>query len=150
MSIWNSTITQKPLVINIYLETTEPKLFYECHKIDSNRILIESWTLTLRWVIVWLVIRYWTHVCVCASHPLAHIPVDLPDLYKKFIGFFRSLHSLVRLLPSYSLYKRLKRYEKGIFMNYKLSTNQMASKDEVSLGKYAFIHTCMHYKRIYL
>ncbi|EIE85053.1 hypothetical protein RO3G_09763 [Rhizopus delemar RA 99-880] len=75
MSIWNSTITQKPLVINIYLETTEPKLFYECHKIDSNRILIESWTLTLR----------------------------------------------------------LKRYEKGIFMNYKLSTNQTASKDEVSL-----------------
>ncbi|KAG1454035.1 hypothetical protein G6F46_008765 [Rhizopus delemar] len=70
MSIWNSTITQKPLVINIYLETTEPKLFYECHKIDSNRILIESWTLTL-------------------SHPLAHIPVDLPDLIIKLKTSYR-------------------------------------------------------------
>ncbi|KAH8548020.1 autophagy-related protein 13-domain-containing protein [Umbelopsis sp. PMI_123] len=36
--------------------------------------------------------------------------VDLPNLYKRSIVFFRSLHSYVRLLPAYNLYRRLRKY----------------------------------------
>ncbi|KAI9289658.1 autophagy-related protein 13-domain-containing protein [Umbelopsis sp. AD052] len=56
-----------------------------------DKILLESWTLTL-------------------NHPIPDFSVDLPNLYKRSIVFFRSLHSYVRLLPAYNLYRRLRKY----------------------------------------
>ncbi|KAL9546546.1 hypothetical protein MBANPS3_006607 [Mucor bainieri] len=116
-----------PLVIDIYLETTEPDLLQEGDDVygwrkldlgiqqnDVQRILIESWTLSL-------------------NHPLPDYPVDLPNLYKRSIVFFRSLHSLVRVLPSYSLYQRLKLRTGEISLGYRLSTSHCNRKDEISL-----------------
>ncbi|KAK4512406.1 uncharacterized protein ATC70_003105 [Mucor velutinosus] len=116
-----------PLVIDIYLETTEPDLLQEGDDVygwrkldlgiqqnDVQRILVESWTLSL-------------------NHPLPDYPVDLPNLYKRSIVFFRSLHSLVRVLPSYSLYQRLKLHNGEISLGYRLSTNHFNRKDEISL-----------------
>ncbi|KAI9364804.1 autophagy-related protein 13-domain-containing protein [Pilaira anomala] len=107
-----------PLVIDIYLETTEPELLHEgdnvrgWHKLNLGvqRILIESWTL-------------------CLNHPLPEIVVDLPNLYKRSIVFFRSLHSLVRLLPSHNLYQKYGE----ISLGYRLSTLSLNHVDEVPL-----------------
>ncbi|CAO0801596.1 unnamed protein product [Mucor circinelloides] len=116
-----------PLVIDIYLETTEPDLLQEgddvhgwrkldlgIHQNDVQRILIESWTLSL-------------------NHPLPDYPVDLPNLYKRSIVFFRSLHSLVRILPSHSLYQRSRLHDGEISLGYRLSTTHYNRKDEISL-----------------
>ncbi|CEP11278.1 hypothetical protein [Parasitella parasitica] len=116
-----------PLVIDIYLETNEPELLQEgdnnrgWHKLDFGiqqndvqRILIESWTLSL-------------------NHPFPDYPVDLPNLYKKSIVFFRSLHSLVRILPGHSLFQRSRLRDGEFLLGYRLSTARSNRKDEVSL-----------------
>ncbi|GAA5801879.1 hypothetical protein HPULCUR_007336 [Helicostylum pulchrum] len=113
-----------PLIIDIYLETTEPDLLQEgdnvrgWHKLDLGvqRILIESWTLTLK-------------------RPLPQVTVDLPNLYKRSIIFFRSLHSLVRLLPSHNLYKRLSIHDGEISLGYRISTYPANHRDEVPLDQ---------------
>lgn len=69
------------------------------------------------------------------SHPLPDFPVDLPNLYKRSIVFFRSLHSLVRLLPSHNLNRRLKVHDGEISLGYRLSTNNSNQHDEVPIGK---------------
>ncbi|CAO3702646.1 unnamed protein product [Rhizopus stolonifer] len=104
----------KDLVINIYLETTLDS------KLVSDRILIESWSLKL------------DH-----SQPIPPDPVDF-DLYKKFISFFRSLHSLVRLLPSHDLYKRLKKHGNGTLMTYTLSKVLLSEPFRDSVNTYEF------------
>jgi hypothetical protein len=68
------------------------------------------------------------------SHPLPDYPVDLPNLYKRSIVFFRSLHSLVRVLPSHNLYQRLSLHDGEISLGYRLSTIKSNRKDEISLG----------------
>lgn len=112
-----------PLVIDIYLETTEPELLRQENKLNlvgvQRRILIESWALTL-------------------NHPLPDFPVDLPNLYKRSIVFFRSLHSLVRLLPSHNLYRRFCVHDNcgsEISLGYRLSTNGQTQPDEVPLDR---------------
>ncbi|GAA5815434.1 hypothetical protein MFLAVUS_008942 [Mucor flavus] len=113
-----------PLIIDIYLETTEPDLLQEgdnargWHKLDLGvqRILIESWTLTLK-------------------RPSPQVTVDLPNLYKRSIIFFRSLHSLVRLLPSHNLYKRLSIHDGEISLGYRISTYPANHRDEVPLDQ---------------
>ncbi|KAI8642244.1 autophagy-related protein 13-domain-containing protein [Parasitella parasitica] len=134
LKFWKSLIKYQqdaeepqPLVIDIYLETSEPQLLQEgddnrgWHRLDFGiqqndiqRILIESWTLSL-------------------NHPLPDYPVDLPNLYKRSIVFFRSLHSLVRILPSHSLFERLRLREGEISLGYRLSTTRSNRKDEISL-----------------
>ncbi|KAG2237806.1 hypothetical protein INT48_002107 [Thamnidium elegans] len=113
-----------PLIIDIYLETTEPDLLQEgdnvrgWHKLELGvqRILVESWTLILK-------------------RPLPQVTVDLPNLYKRSIIFFRSLHSLVRLLPSHNLYKRLSIHDGEISLGYRISTYPAKHRDEVPLDE---------------
>lgn len=59
------------------------------------------------------------------------------DLDKRVVLLFRVLHSLVRLLPSHNLHKRLKRNgNKNAFISYKLLVDQhMTRKDDIFLGK---------------
>ncbi|KAI7895560.1 autophagy-related protein 13-domain-containing protein [Mucor mucedo] len=113
-----------PLVIDIYIETSEPELLQEgedgrgWHKLNLGVqcILIESWTLKL-------------------THPLPEVAVDLPNLYKKSIVFFRSLHSLVRLLPGHKLYQRLNGQHGEIDLRYRLSTHAINRPDEIPLDR---------------
>lgn len=113
-----------PLIIDIYLETTEPELLQEGDdargwnklNLGVQRILIESWTLSL-------------------NHPLPDFPVDLPNLYKRSIVFFRSLHSLVRLLPSHNLNRRLKVHDGEISLGYRLSAMNSNQYDEVPIDR---------------
>ena len=61
--------------------------------------------------------------------------VDLPNLYKKSIIFFRSLHSFVRLLPAHQLRDRLKGSDSGITLGYRLRKNNVQRFDEISYGE---------------
>lgn len=60
--------------------------------------------------------------------------MDLPNLYKKSIVFFRSLHSLVRLLPGHKLYQRFHGKQSEIDLRYRLSTHTIHRPDEIPLG----------------
>lgn len=73
------------------------------------------------------------------SHPLPDFPVDLPNLYKRSIIFFRALYSFVRLLPGHELHRRLSKYGQqlnGLSLGHRLSSNISIDQSEVSLGKY--------------
>lgn len=60
--------------------------------------------------------------------------MDLPNLYKKSIVFFRSLHSLVRLLPAFQLQDRLKGSDCGMTLGYRLRKNHVQRFDEIPYG----------------
>jgi hypothetical protein len=81
-----------------------------------------------------VVLLYRFHFNFYFSHPLPNYPVDLPSLYKRSIVFFRSLHSLVRLLPSHRLHQKLKGRESDLSLGYRLSTSRTSPNDEVPLG----------------
>ncbi|KAI8365636.1 autophagy-related protein 13-domain-containing protein [Choanephora cucurbitarum] len=50
--------------------------------------------------------------------------VDLPNLYKRSIVFFRSLHSLSRLLPGYDLYRQISESkDTPLSIGYRLSSS---------------------------
>ncbi|KAL0140256.1 autophagy-related protein 13-domain-containing protein [Mucor lusitanicus] len=112
-----------PMILDIYLDTSklshnqslvvaDDNLRWGCVELRTaeahhvDRILIESWELTLK-------------------HPFPEYAVDLPNLYKRSIVFFRSLHSLTRLLPSYDLYRKLHKSSdaaNSLSIGYRLST----------------------------
>lgn len=75
---------------------------------------------------------------VSIRHPFPEHAVDLPSLYKRSIVFFRSLHSLARLLPTYDLYRKLYKISdpsSPLSIGYRLSTASSQQKDtEISLG----------------
>ncbi|KAI8381591.1 autophagy-related protein 13-domain-containing protein [Radiomyces spectabilis] len=126
-----------PMMIDIYLDVSELKPNQALIVIDDNlrrnrvelgknqinntqsveRILIETWELSLR-------------------HPLPTFAVDLPNLYKRSIIFFRSLHSLVRLLPTYNLRRRLRKFNDyaGFSIGYRLASAPVRRNDEISLN----------------
>lgn len=81
-----------------------------------DRILLETWILTL-------------------NHPIPDYPVDLPNLYKRSIVFFRSLHSYVRLLPAYDLYRRLRKYGNisQLRLGYRMLSVDAQQNDEIGL-----------------
>ncbi|KAI9268195.1 autophagy-related protein 13-domain-containing protein [Phascolomyces articulosus] len=100
-----SPITQPPpLIIEIYLDITnipagkELALKHGWKLIDinlgassnkkKNRILLENWILSL-------------------NHPLPTQPLDLGNVYKRSILFFRTLYAFTRLLPSYQTYQHI-------------------------------------------
>ena len=62
--------------------------------------------------------------------------MDLPNLYKRSIVFFRSLYSFVRLLPAYGLHRRLRNYgqSNGLSLNYRLTPSPTYRNDEIPLG----------------
>ncbi|KAI8997470.1 autophagy-related protein 13-domain-containing protein [Pilobolus umbonatus] len=119
LNFWKSLVYRQrdepmpPLIIDIYMDDT-PELCKEgsCvygwtdSSIQANKhkkIILESWILTL-------------------NHPMPDASFDLPSLYKKAILFFRTLHSLIRLLPSHELYRRMKEYDDAS-LGYILSTH---------------------------
>lgn len=72
------------------------------------------------------------------SHPLPDFPVDLPNLYKRSIIFFRALYSFVRLLPGHELHRRLSKYGQQLnelSLGHRLSSTIITDKSELSLGK---------------
>ncbi|CAO3642403.1 unnamed protein product [Mucor fragilis] len=113
-----------PMILDIYLDTSklshnqslvvaDDNLRWGCVELKTadahhiDRILVESWELTLK-------------------HPFPEHAVDLPNLYKRSIVFFRSLHSLTRLLPSYDLYRKLHKSNDAahpLSIGYRLSTS---------------------------
>ncbi|KAI8075403.1 autophagy-related protein 13-domain-containing protein [Gilbertella persicaria] len=122
-----------PMILDIYLDTS--KLSFnqslivaddnlrwgriELNKADTHidKILIESWELSLK-------------------HPLPDFSVDLPNLYKRSIVFFRSLHSLTRILPSYDLYRQIRKSsDTALSIGYRLSSSaSTVYPEEISLG----------------
>ncbi|KAI9263756.1 autophagy-related protein 13-domain-containing protein [Sporodiniella umbellata] len=109
-----------PLTIDIYLDTSkisakqtlsavDDNLRWGCVDVNSvDHILIETWVLTLK-------------------SPFGY-NVDLPNLYKRSIIFFRSLHSFVRLLPTYDLYRKIRKASESnpLSIGYRLSSNPNA------------------------
>ncbi|KAI8887802.1 hypothetical protein K501DRAFT_35943 [Backusella circina FSU 941] len=103
LQYWKSAIKQQqeeslPMVIELFLEPTGQ----EQKKKKKKKIVLETWTLSLR-------------------HPLPEFTVDLPNLYKRSLLFFRCLHSLVRLLPCYNLHRRNQMSDE-CSLSYRLST----------------------------
>ncbi|KAG0952632.1 hypothetical protein G6F29_001125 [Rhizopus arrhizus] len=106
-----------PMTIDIYLDTSKLSTNQTLSAVDDNlrwgcvdvlrvnRILIETWVLTLK-------------------SPSGYA-VDLPNLYKRSILFFRSLHSFVRLLPTYELYRKIRKSNESnpLSIGYRLSSN---------------------------
>ncbi|KAF7732269.1 autophagy protein 13 [Apophysomyces ossiformis] len=125
-----------PMIVEIYLGTSKLTQNHTLVVADDNmrqnpvplgpnesglstgveRILLESWTLTL-------------------NHPVPHFAVDLPNLYKRSIIFFRALHSLVRLLPCYNLYRRLRKFNdlNGLSIEYRFASMRIPREDEISI-----------------
>ncbi|KAI8337706.1 autophagy-related protein 13-domain-containing protein [Chlamydoabsidia padenii] len=142
LKYWRTLATQSldeeppPMIINIYLDTSKLTQNQALIVIDDNlrrnkvdlgsiqvdnsygvrRIIIESWVLKL-------------------NHPLPDFPVDLPNLYKRSIVFFRSLHSLIRLLPAYNLYRRhrMSNEDPDISLGYQFSSRTIRRQDEIPL-----------------
>ncbi|KAI8368462.1 autophagy-related protein 13-domain-containing protein [Blakeslea trispora] len=116
------TDTEPPsMVLDIFLDTSKLSYHQSLMVADDNlrwgrielnrpeahvdRILIESWELNLK-------------------HPLPDFAVDLPNLYKRSIVFFRSLHSLSRLLPGHDLYRQLSESkDTALSIGYRLSSS---------------------------
>ncbi|CAO3627546.1 unnamed protein product [Cunninghamella echinulata] len=116
-----------PMIIYIYLDTSRFSLdqffklltgasshsknikFYETH---GKKIVLESWLLSFK-------------------PPYQHDPsLDLPNLYKRSITFFRSLHSLTRLLSSSQL------FHKNAPLGYRLGTELNTYKnDEIPIDQ---------------
>ncbi|CDH52478.1 autophagy protein [Lichtheimia corymbifera JMRC:FSU:9682] len=121
-----------PLILDIYLDTSDLTPNHSLmlaidrarfNKVDlpysTNRILLERWTLSL-------------------NHPLPDFPVDLPNLYKRSIIFFRALYSFVRLLPGHELHRRLSKYGQQLnelSLGHRLSSTIITDKSELSLDK---------------
>lgn len=122
-------ITPYPMIIDIYLDIskvpddmvlmTNSRDFQKpVNTLGTNgckiqSILLETWTLQLKAI------------------PSGHT-VDLPNLYKKSIVFFRSLHTFVRMLPAYQLKQRLKDSNGGLLLNYRLRKDHVERFDEIS------------------
>lgn len=71
-------------------------------------------------------------------HPSPDHAVDLPNLYKRSIVFFRTLHSLVHLLPSYDLYRELYKHHdssNALSIGYRLSSAVVQNNTEIPIGK---------------
>ena len=69
-----------------------------------------------------------------SRHPFPDHAVDLPNLYKRSIVFFRSLHSLVRILPSYELYRKLHKLNDAnpLSIGYRLSSSPVRRNTEIA------------------
>lgn len=71
------------------------------------------------------------------SHLIPDFPADrdVPIVYKKAIVFFRSLYSLVRLLPCYRLSRIIGRQARSSVgeVIYRISTSRVSSPDEAGL-----------------
>ncbi|TPX34710.1 hypothetical protein SmJEL517_g02674 [Synchytrium microbalum] len=92
--------------------------------IDSNgrsvrkrTILLETWQLSL-------------------TGPVPSQPPELATVYKKAVMYFRSLYSFIRLMPSYRLFRRLKRSTNGgLGIGYRLSSRRTMPEDEAGLDQ---------------
>ncbi|KAI8138958.1 autophagy-related protein 13-domain-containing protein [Fennellomyces sp. T-0311] len=128
LSIQSVDEAPPPLILDIVLdvsELTQSQILAladdrsRLNKIDVtgvDTILLERWVLSL-------------------NHPLPDFPVDLPNLYKRSIVFFRALYSFVRLLPAYGLHRRLRNYgqSNGLSLNYRLTSSPTYRNDEIPL-----------------
>ncbi|KAI8912528.1 autophagy-related protein 13-domain-containing protein [Gorgonomyces haynaldii] len=69
-------------------------------------------------------------------HMIPHQPPDIPLVYKQSIAFFRSLYSIVRLLPCYSLTRQLGRPTRSnVEIIYRISSSRVVSPDEAGLDE---------------
>ncbi|GAA5812067.1 hypothetical protein MFLAVUS_005516 [Mucor flavus] len=122
-----------PMIIDIYLDTSklshnqslivaDDNLRWSCVELKSktteahvHRIVIESWELTLK-------------------HPFPSFDVDLPNLYKRSIVFFRALHSFVRMLPAHELFRKLHKLgdSNPLSIGFRLSS-AVVSGNEIAL-----------------
>ncbi|KAI8394093.1 autophagy-related protein 13-domain-containing protein [Radiomyces spectabilis] len=117
-----------PMKIDIYLDTSQLIDTSGCMVDGPTRIplssqhsvLLEQWTLTLE------------------KDVSADGCVDLPNVYKKSIIFFRSLYSLVRLLPGHRLVRQLldAQYNE-LFVAYQIS----AASRQSDYHNVSFNHT---------
>ncbi|KAI8066394.1 autophagy-related protein 13-domain-containing protein [Gongronella butleri] len=131
MAIQADLTAPQPMTIDIYLDTAKLHSTQALMVVDDNmrrnrvdlgaatdgiqRIMLETWTLSL-------------------THPLPDFAVDLPSLYKRSIVFFRSLHSMVRLLPCYHLYRRLsKQPTTDLHLGYQVRSYAVRRHDEIPL-----------------
>ncbi|ORX62067.1 hypothetical protein DM01DRAFT_1369979 [Hesseltinella vesiculosa] len=121
-----------PMIIDVFLDTSKIHTSQALMVLDDNlrrnrvdlgssstdaiqRIMLETWVLNL-------------------THPLPEYAVDLPSLYKRSIVFFRSLHSLVRLLPGHHLFRHVvKQPATDLKLGYQFRSYAIRRHDEISL-----------------
>ncbi|KAL5033550.1 hypothetical protein BDV3_000522 [Batrachochytrium dendrobatidis] len=83
--------------------------------IRKTKIILESWQLSV-------------------SRNAPANPPDLPVVYKKSIVFFRSLYSMLRLMPAYNLCRKLRSIKNTPFaIMYRISTTRTVFFDDVGL-----------------
>nr|KAJ3417061.1 autophagy protein 13 [Polyrhizophydium stewartii] len=113
--------------------------------VRKSRIVLESWQLTLscvrrptrRTIIVRarMLIDAFTPAHGLDSQTAQSQPPDLPVVYKKSVVFFRSLYSMLRLIPAYRLCRRMRRSEAPLCsVSYRLSTSRATYPDDAGLG----------------
>ncbi|KAI7893288.1 autophagy-related protein 13-domain-containing protein [Mucor mucedo] len=134
MAIQSTDKDPPVMIIDVYLDTSKLSHHQSLAVADDNlrwggvelksqtsdahidRILIESWELTLK-------------------YPLPQYAVDLPSLYKRSIVFFRALHSTVRLLPAHDLYRKLhKSADPDLSIGCRLTSKVISKPTEIALG----------------
>ncbi|KAG1463566.1 hypothetical protein G6F56_005252 [Rhizopus delemar] len=119
-----------PMTVSIYLDTSrltpnqtllaadDNLRWGSVDVLHVNRILIESWVLKLK-------------------QPSSHYAEGWPNMYKRSIVFFRSLHSFVRLMPTSELYRRMSKPNRQdtLSIGYRLSSDPSMQYDsEISLN----------------
>lgn len=69
------------------------------------------------------------------SSPLPRTSPDLPIVYKKSIILFRSLYTLVNLLPAYKLYRQLRKrnQQNSLKMVCRITTGRLSSSSTIGL-----------------
>lgn len=108
-----------PLPFEIQVVLSVPELANNqvlvCLPPDSSRVRIEP---TPKYI----VLESWTLECtphrVCFNEQFASNPdIALPIIYKHGIVLFRSVYSMLRILPAWKFYKRLRRKAAGMNRN---------------------------------
>ncbi|KAI9304061.1 autophagy-related protein 13-domain-containing protein [Cunninghamella echinulata] len=136
LAIQSTEVEPPPMIIDIYLDTSKlaqnQALMVTDETLRRNRVDLGTSQTNAAYGVQRILIETWT---LTLNHPLPDFPVDLPNIYKRSIVFFRSLHSLVRLLPAYNLHRKLQKFNDSheLSIGYQFTPRNVRRHDEISL-----------------
>jgi autophagy-related protein 13 len=98
----------------------------------GSGIVLERWTFEAKYVTAPLRMRHALTFSNASIHPSAS-QIASHTAYRMGIIHFRSLFALVRLLPAYKLYRRLRRANNGLRLGLKVWSPEGYPRDEAGL-----------------